>query len=94
MGRRGWLADLKNNEKARKVITLAGAGDTSADWQGALRDIAAESTTFDPTVFGFKRPDSQALARAAFSTMLSAIATIPQLFGGNLDVHTCTSPCS
>src|SRR5258708_22447304 len=53
----------KTNDKAIAAIRAAKAGDTSADWRGALAAVAVQAGKTDPTIFGFKNPQSQATAR-------------------------------
>jgi hypothetical protein len=73
------LAQL--NDKAIAAIKAAQAGDTSADWKGALAAIVAYAASQDPTTFGFKNPTTQASVRLLFAGLTAAITAMQQ-FGG------------
>jgi hypothetical protein len=71
----------KLNDKAIAAVKAAEAGDTAADWKGALRAIAIEAGKTDPTVFGFKNPQSQASAKILFASFSLAVEAIAASFG-------------
>lgn len=72
----------KLNDKAIATLKLAKNGDTSADWKGAIAAIAIEASKTDPTVFGFKNPQSQATAKILFASFSAAVNAISKSFGG------------
>lgn len=70
------------NDKAVATIAAAQAGDTTADWKGALLAISTAASQTDPTVFGFKNPNTQAEVKIIFASFNAAVAAITASFGG------------
>lgn len=71
-----------NDTRVIPVLRLAEAGDTSADWRGALLALANEAGNLDPSTFGFKNPNSRATAQVTIAGLLAIINTINTSFGG------------
>lgn len=72
----------KANDRAIAAVRAAKSGDASADWRTALLNVSDAVGKTDLTQFGFKNQNSQALVRVGFATLQSALALIPQNFGG------------
>jgi hypothetical protein len=70
------------NDKAVATIAAAQAGDTTADWKGALLAISTAAAQTDPTVFGFKNPNTQAEVKIIFASFNAAVQAITASFGG------------
>lgn len=80
-GTKAYLVRLaKLNDKVIAAIRLAEAGDTTADWRGAMAALAAEAAKTDPTVFGFKNANSQATAKIIFASLSLALTSLNQSF--------------
>lgn len=67
------------NDKAIIAIRKAKAGDSSADWEGAISDIASGISPSDLTTFGFKNPNSAAVAQVGMATLIAALNAIPKV---------------
>jgi hypothetical protein len=77
-----WLVRIaKANDKAVAAIKAARAGDTAVDWKSALLAVASEAGTADPADFGFKNPESQAVAKLGLATLQAALVSIPAALG-------------
>lgn len=78
-----WIkAIAQANDKAIAAVRAAQSGDTSTDWKSAMLNISKTAMSFDPTVYGFKNPDTQAAVKVAIASLQSAIAAISASYGG------------
>lgn len=70
------------NDIAITTIRQVEAGDTAADWKGAMLAIVAEASKTDPANFGFKNPSSRATVQLVFAGLNATIQAISASFGG------------
>lgn len=66
------------DDQAIAVIKAAEAGDTSANWKGALLAVVGAGSNTDPTVFGIKSTGAQrdlALALGALNVAIAGLTT-------------------
>lgn len=66
------------NLAAINTIRLAQQGNTAANWRQAMLNVSIALGSQDPTAFGFKNPSTQALVKAGWATLITAL----QLAGG------------
>lgn len=77
-----WLVKIATlNDVAAKQVLAYEKGDTSSNWQGTMQQISTVSAQIDPTVFGFKNPDTQTKVKEGFTLLQASIASVIQLFG-------------
>src|SRR5260370_27901522 len=76
-----YLVNLaKLNDKAIATIRAAMAGDTAADWKGALVAVVNAASQIYPTVFGFKNSSTQPTVKILFATFSTDSTTIKSTF--------------
>ena len=71
-----------SNVMAMRVIQKVQAGDTTADWRGAMVVVANTVKPSDLTMFNFKNPNSQALANSLFQAVVATITEMTQKYRG------------
>lgn len=83
-GVHAWILKIRDaNDKAIAATRAAEAGDTSADWRGAMLGILTAAGNQDPAAFGFKNPQSASDAKIGLNALVLAISAISGSFGGH-----------
>lgn len=78
-----WLVKLaKLDDVAALKVRAYNNGDLTADWKSALVELAKTGSEIDPTLFGFKNPDTQKQVTLGFQLLQAGLASVMQTFGG------------